>query len=140
MQIECEDTGEIVYSYPAYLNTNHWDLKKQELAISLGPLVPRCKLCKKEGKLSVHHKTYKRIGREMCTDLIYLCQPCHTALHGIMTRMKESGSFEIKNQYTEEYATMQAARKLAAKDVMRKERDHNSKAKNIIRKKAKEGQ
>lgn len=133
MRIECEDTGEIVYGYSEYLKSNHWFLKKQEVALAFAN-EPRCKLCKKEGRLSVHHKTYKRIGRECVGDLIYLCQPCHTALHGIMKRLQESGCLEINNQYTDEYSAMKKTKRLAVKDVLKKEQDKNNKAKYVLRK------
>lgn len=29
----------------------------------------------------MHHKTYKRLGKERLTDLILLCEDCHLELH-----------------------------------------------------------
>lgn len=42
----------------------------------------RCKLCNKNFRLSVHHRTYARTrGTETPGDLITLCSWCHEAFH-----------------------------------------------------------
>ena len=35
--------------------------------------------------LSVHHKSYARLGEELDTDLMALCEPCHAEREGIPT-------------------------------------------------------
>lgn len=41
---------------------------------------PRCK-CGKRGGLSLHHKTYKNLGRELDEDLEWMCHDCHDRHH-----------------------------------------------------------
>ena len=41
----------------------------------------KCQLCNKSGELNVHHRTYERRGEESYSDLITLCEDCHTLFH-----------------------------------------------------------
>lgn len=47
---------------------------------------PNCSVraCRKrwhEGNVQIHHRTYKRLGRELRTDLVPLCDSCHGEAH-----------------------------------------------------------
>jgi 5-methylcytosine-specific restriction endonuclease McrA len=65
--------------YAAYLRTAHWrNLRTQVLA----GVHDKCELCGSARATQVHHKTYKRIGRERAEDLMAVCAPCHKAHHG----------------------------------------------------------
>jgi 5-methylcytosine-specific restriction endonuclease McrA len=65
--------------YQAYLCSKHWRtlrekrLKKDDY---------RCSKCGFPYRLQVHHRTYKRLGRERLTDIITLCRRCHEEVHG----------------------------------------------------------
>jgi hypothetical protein len=37
----------------------------------------RCALCNGAGRLTVHHRTWERWGREEPTDVLPLCRECH---------------------------------------------------------------
>lgn len=41
----------------------------------------RCDMCGSTVNLQVHHKTYKRLGREEMRDLQVLCGECHQSVH-----------------------------------------------------------
>lgn len=64
--------------YSQYLQTKHWKGLR-------GFMLRRFKTCQNCGRdygLQVHHKTYKRLGREdALADLVVLCAPCHHSFH-----------------------------------------------------------
>lgn len=65
--------------YKQYLTSNEW---KQRRAIHLKQSEYRCQLCNSPKSLQVHHRTYERLGCERFTDLIVLCDSCHSKHHG----------------------------------------------------------
>lgn len=80
--IQCVDTGECVEKYDDYLKTKHWRAKRKAIIDERKGI---CEKCKKKivekGKMHVHHKTYVRIGDELPSDLMLLCEDCHHAIH-----------------------------------------------------------
>ena len=66
-------------SYREYLASPHW----AEVKLRFGEHSPRqCAACHKPNiRLALHHKTYKRLGREKMDDLVYLCDGCHQEVH-----------------------------------------------------------
>lgn len=74
-------TGEIVQTYDKYLKTNHWKSLRKTIAERDKYT---CQLCKGifKSKFNIHHLTYKRIGHELLTDLIFYCEICHSIAHG----------------------------------------------------------
>jgi len=42
----------------------------------------RCQACGRRGPLDVHHLSYAHLGDERPDELIALCGPCHSRLHG----------------------------------------------------------
>jgi len=67
--------------YFAYLLTKHWEAVKTATKERDGH---RCRLCNtKRGKLSVHHSTYVRKGKEDVLDTVTLCEDCHARHHGV---------------------------------------------------------
>jgi hypothetical protein len=46
-----------------------------------------CEFCKRRRKFNLHHKTYERLGHERTTDLIILCDDCHTEVHQMDERI-----------------------------------------------------
>ena len=82
MQIKCRDTNEIVHSYSGYLKTRHWNDLRSVAFEKAGGV---CRCCKKplKGDFVVHHKTYRRVGRERINhkffrdDVVAVCPRCH---------------------------------------------------------------
>lgn len=64
--------------YQEYLQTNHWRRVKQAALERSGF---ECSICGCDHSLQVHHKTYKRKGREKLKDLQVLCGGCHQNMH-----------------------------------------------------------
>lgn len=63
-------------AYRLYLKTDHWG------KIRAGALLRasfKCQACsERERMLTVHHNNYKSLGREKGSDVIVLCDDCHT--------------------------------------------------------------
>jgi 5-methylcytosine-specific restriction endonuclease McrA len=73
--------------YAQYLATNHWaELRQQKLKQAWY----RCQLCSSKGALEVHHRTYERRGNEYLTDLIVLCNGCHSKFHDKLSRAEKT--------------------------------------------------
>lgn len=66
-----------------YLKSSAWAQKKKEVLKQDG--YDRCKICKSDQDLEVHHETYDNIGKEPTSDLSTLCRPCHSHIHNIIT-------------------------------------------------------
>ncbi len=71
-------TGEVVETYKQYLKTRHWKSIKQAVFESR---VYECTKCGVGKNLHIHHLTYDRVGKERLSDLIYLCETCHSEVH-----------------------------------------------------------
>ena len=68
----------ITKRYAEYIETPGWAAKAQAAKQRAGQ---KCQLCgakRKDVQLHAHHNTYQRLGREKNTDLLVLCDPCHT--------------------------------------------------------------
>jgi hypothetical protein len=66
-------------SYREYLESPHWaDVKAKFYA---GRTHRHCDACHGDGRVAIHHKTYKRLGRESTGDLMLLCDRCHKQVH-----------------------------------------------------------
>ena len=73
--IKCPDTGEAVWSYKAYLHTEHWALFREQYFLRNDR---RCKGCGTvDGPIHLHHLTYARVGCEQDTDVTPMCKRCH---------------------------------------------------------------
>lgn len=68
-------------SYSEYLRSDHWlETKRRFRASKL--YKHKCSACgNDQSPMFIHHKTYKRIGRERLNDLIEVCGSCHSAIH-----------------------------------------------------------
>jgi len=66
--------------YQEFLGTIYWDIVRRYVLWKRKFI---CELCKSNGELNVHHKTYDHRGEEylFLEDLIVLCQPCHAKFH-----------------------------------------------------------
>lgn len=57
----------------ALRSVRRWALERAE---------KRCQVCNTDERtLHVHHRTYERVGAELPTDLIVLCDACHGVFH-----------------------------------------------------------
>ena len=63
----------------AYYCSREWGLKKSAIKNRSAGVCERCRTYAAE---NVHHKTYKRLYREVLSDLWHLCRQCHEFLHG----------------------------------------------------------
>lgn len=43
----------------------------------------KCALCNSHEGVQVHHNNYDRLGKELFTDLIPLCEVCHSRHHSL---------------------------------------------------------
>ena len=67
-------------NYRQYLKSDTWRQKAKQTVKQAGY---KCALCSGVIGLQVHHRTYKRLGRELPEDLIVLCRACHERHHQI---------------------------------------------------------
>ena len=77
---------EIKPDYETYIKSKEWKLVRQRYFKSNMPQV--CFACntKKETGFHLHHKTYKRLGKEKLTDLVLLCKECHQSCHDLQRK------------------------------------------------------
>jgi 5-methylcytosine-specific restriction endonuclease McrA len=68
--------------YNDYLLSPEWKSKREKVLVFWGH---RCALCNSPIRVEVHHRTYDRMGQELMTDLIPLCDKCHER-HSIFMR------------------------------------------------------
>ena len=66
--------------YEQYILSSDWKKRREWTLIFWGH---RCALCFSTKNIEVHHRTYERLGNELITDLIVLCDDCHAKHHGI---------------------------------------------------------
>lgn len=64
--------------YDLYLESDHWKALRTKAIAHYGDT---CVLCDRK-PVQVHHRTYARRGFEQLTDLIVLCDDCHSRYHG----------------------------------------------------------
>lgn len=65
-------------TYKEYLKTDHWrEVKRRYYSRNS----KECRICGAKHNVHLHHKTYKRLGREYDMDLVPLCKRHHNELH-----------------------------------------------------------
>lgn len=70
---------DVPVKYHQYLRSPEWRVKRAEC---LNQAKHRCQLCGRTNRaLEAHHNTYERLGHELPSDLIALCQECHRRYH-----------------------------------------------------------
>jgi len=60
--------------YVIYLRSSLWRLRRRIWVIRAGG---RCQGCHSRRRLTIHHRTYHRLGHERRTDVTVLCLKCH---------------------------------------------------------------
>lgn len=78
--------------YREYLCSRTW---RQHRLVKLEAANWRCEHCGEAGRLSVHHLTYERLGREYSSDLIVLCTPCHW----VADEMRQNPNGDLRQRY-----------------------------------------
>ena len=58
----------------------------------------RCAICFSNKSISVHHRTYIRLGSEKTTDVIPVCKACHKLADGRRRRTAELGRASSKTE------------------------------------------
>lgn len=76
-------------TYQQYLESDHWNNLRARFWASKMHRGERWVCGSSRGRLEVHHRSYRRIGKERLNDLIPLCRDCHEKTHEIdRTRKK----------------------------------------------------
>jgi 5-methylcytosine-specific restriction endonuclease McrA len=66
--------------YLAYIASPTWRAKRRMALAAAGYRCNQCQVKQPRG-LHVHHRTYKRLGAELLSDLEVLCSDCHHKRH-----------------------------------------------------------
>jgi len=83
--------------YRAYLKSPQWQKKRQQCFAHYGK---RCYACRTyRGPFHVHHMDYARFGRELITDIIPLCVPCHREVTAIYKRNRRRGLRQVTMEF-----------------------------------------
>jgi 5-methylcytosine-specific restriction endonuclease McrA len=64
--------------YRIYLRSPLWRIRRRIWILRAGG---RCQRCGSRRRLSIHHRTYKRLGHERRSDITVLCWRCHQRRH-----------------------------------------------------------
>ena len=64
--------------YAFYLRSPLWRLRRRLWILRAGG---RCERCRSRRRLTIHHRTYARLGHERRTDVTVLCWDCHRQHH-----------------------------------------------------------
>jgi 5-methylcytosine-specific restriction endonuclease McrA len=65
--------------YLLYLRSPVWRLRRRLWILGAWG---RCERCGSRRRLTIHHRTYRRLGHERRADVEVLCWSCHRAKHG----------------------------------------------------------
>ncbi|MFB7716766.1 HNH endonuclease signature motif containing protein [Nocardia sp. NPDC056100] len=74
--------------YETYIASSWWVNRRRDYFTKHEK---KCSGCGGREGISLHHKTYARKGAELDSDLVPVCQPCHTGI-GAYHKAKQSGS------------------------------------------------
>lgn len=67
-------------AYEEYIRTSAWLAKRNQALQAAGW---KCQVCGTADRLlEVHHNSYERLGAEDETDVVVLCDECHSRHHG----------------------------------------------------------
>jgi len=64
--------------YLLYLRSPLWRLRRRAWILQARG---RCQPCGSHRRLTIHHRTYQRLGRERRSDVAVLCWNCHRQQH-----------------------------------------------------------
>ena len=64
--------------YILYLRSPLWRLRRRLWILRAGG---RCQQCHRSGRLTIHHRSYRRLAHERRSDIEVLCWNCHQRRH-----------------------------------------------------------
>ncbi len=64
--------------YVLYLRSPIWRLRRRLWILQAGG---RCERCRSRRRLTIHHRSYQRLGHERRADVTVLCWYCHRRQH-----------------------------------------------------------
>lgn len=82
-------------NYHEYIKSKRWYRRRRRIIRKRQV----CEYCQSKNNLTVHHLTYKRLGRELEKDLVLLCWRCHEHQHE--DKMAENHLKSIRQGYRE---------------------------------------
>lgn len=69
------------WGYKSYIQSPEWKARRDRVVAVYGG---RCYCCSEQTQfLDVHHRTYRRLGKERPDDLVPVCRRCHQLIHEI---------------------------------------------------------
>ena len=71
--------------YVLYLHSPLWRLRRRIWILRAGA---RCQRCGSRRRLTIHHRTYQRLGHERRGDVTVLCWNCHRRHHQTTRRQR----------------------------------------------------
>jgi hypothetical protein len=74
--------------YVLYLHSPLWRLRRRIWIIRAGG---RCQRCGSRRRLTIHHRTYQRLGHERRADVTVLCWHCHRRHHTTRRHRRRPG-------------------------------------------------
>lgn len=69
--------------YVLYLRSPIWRLRRRLWILQAGG---RCEQCRSRRRLTIHHRSYQRLGHERRADVTVLCWDCHRRQHHALRR------------------------------------------------------
>lgn len=94
--------------YDQYINSPRWRRRKVEYFARHNRL---CRLCGKGKDIHLHHLTYERMGAELDSDLMPLCQRCHDIVHQYAKRKPNLSLADATLRAIKEVHTQKKARR-----------------------------
>jgi len=68
----------MVLNYYVYIKSDEWYSRSAPIRNRNAGI---CECCNMRYGVSVHHKTYIRLGNETQEDLLHVCRECHEMIH-----------------------------------------------------------
>ena len=74
--------------YDEYLDSDEWKGTKERI-LKKYPKSRYCWICDTKRAINLHHENYWAMPKEQfMTDVVYLCQPCHSRVHRLSNGAK----------------------------------------------------
>lgn len=70
--------GPTVADYETYIRSDAWRTRALAAKVRADG---RCQVCYSSQNIQAHHRTYARLGHELDSDIIVLCDDCHGLFH-----------------------------------------------------------
>jgi hypothetical protein len=96
------------------------DVRNRYLA---SKLPKRCAICDRswDSTFHLHHRSYKRLGREQLRDVMPVCRPCHGVIH----RLQQTDGFTLrgasKRKHVLKFLEQERKAKLARQPIWMRE-------------------